>query len=110
VCPHNQGLVPVNNDFATSAFPGAHPQLLPLLNISKTDFNRVVRPSSIGWIGRTRLRRNAAVAAGNLGSDDATPELIRMLEDTNAVLREHAAWALGQIETSDACETPPATA
>lgn len=66
VCPHNQGLVPVNAEFAEDRFPGAYPDLGFLLSVTKGEFDSVIRPSSIGWIGRSRLRRNAAIAAENL--------------------------------------------
>jgi epoxyqueuosine reductase len=102
VCPHNAGLVPLNSEFAEGRFPGAQPDLLPLLNVTGEDFVRRIKPSSIGWVGRTRLRRNAAVAAGNIASADAVPELCRMLNDPNHALRPGAAWALGRIGTTDA--------
>lgn len=102
VCPHNAGLNTVSPEFAEVRFPGARPDLMPLLNISKSDFINRVKPSSIGWIGRARLRRNAAIAAGNAGSAEAVSELCRMLADQNPVLRSGAAWALGRIRTNDA--------
>ena len=67
VCPHNQGLTPVNTEFAVSEFPGPYPELLPLLIMTRSNFEALVRPSSIGWIGRSRLRRNAAIAIMNAG-------------------------------------------
>lgn len=102
VCPHNIGVVPVNAEFQESQYPGAYPDLISLLNISVHDFRGVYRPSSIGWIGRTKLRRNAAVAAGNIGDPGAVTELRRMLTDTNSVLRSHAEWALNMICLAEA--------
>lgn len=43
------------------------------------------------------LRRNALVALGHSGTSQAVPVLIRYLESSLAVLRGHAAWALGRI-------------
>jgi epoxyqueuosine reductase len=52
----------------------------------------------MGWRGATVLRRNAAVALGN-GLDRAdVPALAEALrDDPSALVRAHAAWALGRI-------------
>ncbi|MBT8216378.1 MAG: hypothetical protein HKN80_07240 [Acidimicrobiia bacterium] len=47
------------------------------------------------------LRRNALVALGHNGTRRAIPVLIRYLESPIAVLRGHAAWALGRIGGKD---------
>jgi epoxyqueuosine reductase len=46
------------------------------------------------WEG---MRRNACVVLGNLGHPTAVPVLAEALEDDDAVVRAHAAWALGRI-------------
>jgi epoxyqueuosine reductase len=43
------------------------------------------------------LRRNALVALGHSGTSHAVPVLARYLESSVAVLRGHAAWALGRL-------------
>ena len=43
------------------------------------------------------LRRNILVALGNGGDERAVPALADYLEHPNAMLRAHAAWALGEI-------------
>lgn len=97
VCPRNTGIEPRAVEFAAEVFPGPHPDLLPLLRLSSPEFAHTVRPSSIGWIRRTRIRRNAAIVAGNLKSVEALPSLIKMLTDENPLLRAHAAWAISRI-------------
>jgi epoxyqueuosine reductase len=97
VCPRNAGVKPVTPEFAESRFPGAHPELIPLIELTSDEFRRRVRDSSIGWIRRARIRRNAAVAAGNLRCKQAVPALEKMLQDPDPVLRSHAAWALGRL-------------
>lgn len=62
-CPHNQDMAPITPEFAQEIFPGAYPELAPLIDLSPQDFRERVRPSSIGWIGRSRIRRNATIAA-----------------------------------------------
>src|SRR2546425_304251 len=46
---------------------------------------------------RQGLRRNAAVALGNLRDARAVPSLARALDDDDPLIRGHAAWALGRI-------------
>jgi epoxyqueuosine reductase len=46
--------------------------------------------------------RNVAVALGNLKSTAAVPALIGALADNEALVRGHAAWALGEIGSADA--------
>jgi epoxyqueuosine reductase len=65
--------------------------------MSAGDFRERVMNSSIGWIRRTRIRRNAAIAAGNMRCEQAVAALTEMLNDENPILREHAAWALHEI-------------
>ncbi len=48
------------------------------------------------------VRRNALVALGNTGGDDAVPLLARFLDHRRPVLRLHAAWALGAIGSAAA--------
>ncbi|MBI2844104.1 MAG: tRNA epoxyqueuosine(34) reductase QueG [Armatimonadetes bacterium] len=72
----------------------ARPEILPLLNLSKEEFDRLVGPTAIAWIGRSRFRRNVAVALGNAGDPSAIPELTAAINDDDPIVREHAAWAL----------------
>jgi epoxyqueuosine reductase len=58
------------------------------------------------WVGtamrratRRGLRRNAAVVLGNLGDPAAVPALAAALGDEDAIVRGHAAWALGRLES-----------
>jgi epoxyqueuosine reductase len=43
------------------------------------------------------LKRNAAVALGNIGTMEDVPVLEQALADPEPLIREHAAWALGRI-------------
>ena len=47
-------------------------------------------------------QRNVAVALGNWGSPDTVPALAIALNDEEALIRGHAAWALGRIGTEAA--------
>jgi epoxyqueuosine reductase len=48
------------------------------------------------------LRRNALVAAGNVGGESERAAVEPYLEDGDELLREHAAWALARIEARGA--------
>lgn len=98
VCPQNANIKSVSPDFAHEAYPGAHSEIVPLIRLSAEEFKNTLKNSSIGWIRRTRIRRNAAIVAGNLKSEEAIPALEEMLCDDNSVLRTHAAWALDDIK------------
>ncbi len=100
VCPQNADIVPSAPEFAEDTFPGAHPDLIPLITLTAQRFREGIKDSSIGWIRRTRIRRNAAVAAGNLRCESALPALKDMLRDENPVLRETAEWAIKEITDS----------
>ena len=94
VCPRNADVTPKTPDFTQDVFPGPAPLLADLIELSKADFERTVKPSSIGWIGRNRIRRNAIVAAGNLGVRELLPVLERVARDTSPVISESAQWAI----------------
>lgn len=98
VCPRNSGITPSTPEFAGIAWPGAYPEIIPLIGLTAAEYRTRVKQSSIGWIGRTRIRRNAAIAAGNLRCEGAISALTALLQDENPILRAHAEWALGEIE------------
>ncbi len=100
VCPFNRFAL----DSAESAFTPATidqqaPPLLDLLTLDEAGFGERFADSPIARIGRERLVRNACVAAGNWGSDSAEGPLRALLTDPSELIREHATWALQQIET-----------
>jgi len=100
VCPQNAGIWAFSPEFAVDRFPSAHPEIIPLICLTPQEFRSTVRDSSIGWIRRTRIRRNAAIAAGNLNNEAAIPALTDMLSDENPALREAAQWAIKEIEAA----------
>ena len=61
-------------------------------------FRRRFATSAVTRAKRRGLLRNAAVVLGNSGNRDAVAVLARSLEDeTEPLVRGHAAWALGQL-------------
>lgn len=106
VCPHNVRTAAARHpELAPRPETGARPDLIPLLNISEAEFRRRFRGSPVKRTKRRGLRRNVAVALGNAGDPAAVPALGKALNDTDALVRAHAAWALGRIggETARVC-------
>jgi epoxyqueuosine reductase len=84
--------------FAALKVERAFPDLQRLLTVRGATFRRRFAKTALGWRGAAVLRRNAAVALGNALDRAAVPALVRALrEDTHAMVRGHAAWALGRI-------------
>ncbi|MGI5837643.1 MAG: tRNA epoxyqueuosine(34) reductase QueG [Chloroflexota bacterium] len=98
VCPHNRQVRPTEDPvFAPLREPGAHPDLKSLMALSGADFKRFFSRSPILRARRKGLLRNVAVALGNAKDISAVPVLAAALMDREALVRSHAAWALGQI-------------
>jgi epoxyqueuosine reductase len=104
VCPHNAKTAAATHDsFAPRPGVGARPALLSLLNMTEEEFREWFRGSPLKRAKRSGLRRNVAVALGNLGDPAALPELCAALGDeSDPLVRGHAAWALGRLGTETA--------
>jgi epoxyqueuosine reductase len=98
VCPWNK--------FATSAaankafLPRAElvaPRLADLLALDDDSFRRLFAGSPIKRIGRDRFVRNVAIAAGNSGEVGLGPHIEKLLDDTSAIVRGAAVWALARL-------------
>ena len=76
---------------------GSSPELIPLLSLTEEEFRERFRRSPIKRAKRRGLLRNVCVALGNIGDPQAIPALINALHDDEALIRGHAAWALGRI-------------
>ena len=74
------------------------PTLAALLRMRSSAFKHRYAQTAIGWRGGAILRRNAAVALGNLLDRADVPVLEESLTlDPHPQVRGHAAWALGRI-------------
>jgi epoxyqueuosine reductase len=98
VCPWNRG---VERRRADAPAGEAHVSLLEWLSADEADlrrrYERLFVPRNDGrW-----LRRNALVAAGNVGGEAERVEVARHLGSDDEVLREQAEWALARIEERD---------
>jgi epoxyqueuosine reductase len=103
VCPvgsHSQ--LRTFDDLQSSGNKAGYPELLPLLELDEGAFRERFAGRAIMRAKRDGLLRNACVVLGNLADTRAVPGLIAALEDHSALVRGHAAWALGQIGTVEA--------
>jgi epoxyqueuosine reductase len=73
-----------------------------LLSMSDEYFHSKILPLLDYIRDKRYLKRNAAVALGNLGEGEAIPALAQAMRDTDELIRGHSAWALGKIGGSKA--------
>jgi epoxyqueuosine reductase len=97
VCPYNVRARPTAEKAYAPRAGFYAPELIPLLALDEAEFRRAFRGSAILRAKRKGFLRNVAVALGNSKSHEAVPALIRALDDEEALVRGHVAWALGQI-------------
>ena len=98
VCPWNKfaSAAAANLAFAPRAELAA-PDLADLLALDDAGFRQVFAGSPIRRIGRDRMVRNAAIAAGNSGDPEFGVRLAELLDDPSPVVAEAAAWAMGRL-------------
>ena len=81
------------------------------LELSEDEFASLFAGSPIRRAQRGGFLRNVCVALGNRGEPCAVPVLIRSLSgDPDARVREHAAWALGELALAPAATEAQARA
>lgn len=81
----------------------AEPDLVALLELRSGEFKRRYAKTAMGWRGAAVLRRNAAVALGNVKDRSTVGALARALQrDPHPMVRAHVAWALGRIASPSA--------
>jgi epoxyqueuosine reductase len=107
VCPWNIRFAPLdsppgqaeNGDPAFAARPGlSNPSLAGELRLTPREFNRKFKDSPVKRAKRRGYLRNAAVAAANSGHAIILPVLKSAARDDEALVREHAGWAIKQLE------------
>jgi epoxyqueuosine reductase len=99
VCPWNKfaAAAAANRAFLPRAEMVA-PRLADLLDLDDAAFRQVFAGSPAKRIGRDRMVRNAAVAAGNSGDAGLVPAVARLLDDPAPVVRGAAVWALSRLD------------
>jgi epoxyqueuosine reductase len=98
VCPWNRK-APVTSAAEFEAREGlVNPALDWLAEMQQEEFREVFRGSPVRRAKLSGLRRNAVIAMGNSGDKKFVPTLKKLCEDSDAVVAEHARWALARLE------------
>lgn len=99
ICPVNRGVDTARGSvLAEAGGIGPSPPLLPLLRLDEEAFRWRFRRSPVRRAKRAGLLRNVCVALGNAGDPAAVgPLAATLLADPDALVRGHAAWALGRL-------------
>lgn len=77
----------------------AQPELLDLLALNEEAFKTRFKGTPIMRAKRRGLLRNVCVALGNIGDGTALPALAKAAGDPEALVAEHARWAIEQIKS-----------
>jgi len=96
VCPKNQGLAPRKHYPVEIEEKSDNPELIPLL-LGDENYYKTVLPSFVLEMDISTLRRNVALALGNIGEPISVPALVKALSYSESEVRSYAAWALGKI-------------
>jgi epoxyqueuosine reductase len=106
VCPYNikfASELPEGAPFAPrNAIAGKDARTLAreILEISQEEFSTAFRSSPMKRAKLRGLKRNVAVVLGNTGTMEDAPALQRSFDDSDPLVREHAAWARGILGLS----------
>lgn len=99
VCPWNIRFAPQDGDPAFAPGPEiAAPALADDLTLTPQQFNKKFKDSAVKRAKRRGYLRNAIVAAANSGQSILLPVLKSALNDEEPLIREHAEWAIKQLE------------
>jgi len=96
VCPKNQRLPPRRHYPVEIEEKSDSPELIPLL-LGDENYYKTVLPNHVLQMDISTLRRNVALALGNIRDPMAVPALVQALSYSEPKVRSYAAWALGRI-------------
>ncbi len=103
VCPVNRKAVISLDPKFTRLHEFSALDLIPLLDLSAVEFNKIFKDSAIKRAKISGFQRNVCVALGNIGDPVAVPALSKVIQtDYPDLVRSHAAWALGRIGSKSA--------
>ncbi|MFS0688659.1 tRNA epoxyqueuosine(34) reductase QueG [Sporosarcina sp. 179-K 8C2 HS] len=105
VCPKNKGKYNLHQPAFQPEPELAKPLLVPMLSLSNREFKETYGHMSGSWRGKNPIQRNAILALAHFKDETAVPTLAELLvNDQRPLIRGTAAWALGQIGTSESIE------
>jgi epoxyqueuosine reductase len=97
VCPWNRLAISTLEPAFQPRADSLGPELVPLTALTEAEFKTRFKNSAMRRVGRDGFVRNVVIALGNSRRPEAVPALTRALWDGSALVRGHAAWALGRI-------------
>jgi epoxyqueuosine reductase len=98
VCPWNRGIEKRRDGQTPPEGAEPHVSLVDWLEADEDDLRTRYERLYFPRKDPRYLRRNALVAAGNLGTQELRPAVEAYAESGDPLLREHARWALEQID------------
>lgn len=102
-CPWNR-FAKVSRETAFAMRPEvAQMKLRDYLGLDEANFRRLFRGSPIKRAKRRGLLRNVCVALGNVGTTEDLAALQRATTDAEALIAEHAHWAIERIRQREGC-------
>ncbi len=103
VCPWN-GRAPVSERSKRAVFA---PPLARMAALSESEFRDLFRHTPVERAKYRGFLRNVAIAMGNSGSARMRDPLRKLAGSNDALVAEHAAWALAELEAALADEGEP---
>lgn len=103
VCPWNERFarpLPDGSPYAARQALGgkdARTFAREILDMSQDEFTAAFKASPMKRAKLRGLKRNAAVVLGSVGTEEDVPSLVAALGDSDPLVRQHCAWALGGI-------------
>ncbi len=98
VCPWNR-FAHESRTLAFRARPFVEGWLLrDFLRLDESGFRSLFRYSPVKRIKRSAFLRNVCVALGNVGTEEDREALVRAASEGDALITEHARWALAELE------------
>ncbi len=102
VCPWNRRAPVGSSGMLQPRAELVNPSLAWLASLDAPAFNRAFRNSPLERTRRKRILRNVAIAMGNSGDPSFREQLTLWSHEEDTVLAEAAAWALEQLNGSQA--------
>lgn len=97
VCPWNRKRTFTAEEALQPQPEQVHPSLAELAQLTPQTFKARFRNTPLERTKRRGVLRNVCVAMGNSGNTDFIPLLETLADDEEALIREHAAWALERL-------------
>jgi epoxyqueuosine reductase len=105
VCPWNRFSPPEGDPAFSHRTETTEIDLVDELKLDPMSFNKKFKGSPVKRSKRRGYLRNISVALGNSKNELAIPQLADVMKnEPEALVRQHAAWALGQIGSPEAIE------